>query len=162
MPSFVARVLSGLLREAVESGGMDRFALIAVERERAQLIDHLGGCERILRTPLPHIHTIKLRRFIVLYLLVLPIAVVGTHWWLPGLVTALVAYPLLAIDQIAAELENPFTQKNLNHLPLDSLCETIQGNLLALLEADEPYPMTHPGISRLGERMGEGSGHAPS
>lgn len=162
MPSYVARVLSGMLREAVESGGMDRFVLLAVEGERARLIDHLGGCERILRTPLPHIHTIKLRRFIVLYLLALPIAVVGTHWWMPGLVTALVAYPLLAIDQIAAELENPFTPKNLNHLPLDTLCETLQGNLLALLEADEPLPMTRPGMSGFGTRVEEGPGHVPS
>ncbi len=133
MPSFVARVLAGLLRDAVEHGGMDRVAFLAVDRERAQLIDHLGGCERILKTPLPRVHTSKLRRFIVLYLLALPIAVVET-WWFPGLVTALVAYPLLAIDQIAVELENPFSPRNLSHLPLGPICDTIQGNLLALLE----------------------------
>lgn len=136
MPSFVAQVLADLLREAIEQGGMDRVALIAVDRERTQLIDHVGGCERILRTPLPQVHTSKLRRFILLYLLALPIAAVGT-WWLPGLVTVLVAYPLLAIDQIAVELENPFSPRNLNHLPLDTFCDTIQGNLLALLEAEE-------------------------
>jgi len=135
MPSFVAQVLAGLLREAVEQGDMDRVAFLAVDRERTQLIDHVGGCERILRTPLPQVHTSKLRRFIVLYLLALPIAVVGT-WWFPGLVTVLVAYPLLAIDQIAAELENPFSLRNLSHLPLNPLCDTIQGNLLALLEAE--------------------------
>lgn len=137
MPSFVARVLAGMLREAVEQGSLDRVAFLAVDRERAQLIDHVGGCERILKTPLPRIHTSKLRRFIVLYLLALPIAVVET-WWFPGLVTVLVAYPLLAIDQIAVELENPFSPRNLNHLPLDPICDTIQGNLLALLEAEEP------------------------
>ncbi len=140
MPSFVAYVLAGMLREAVEHGEMDRVALLAVDRERAQLMDHLGGCERILKTPLPKIHTLKLRRYILLYLLGLPIAVVGPLWWLPGLVTALVAYPLLAIDQSAVELENPFSPKNLNHLPLDPICDTIQGNLLALLEAEEAFP----------------------
>jgi putative membrane protein len=141
MPSFVAHAIAGLLREAVEHGGMDRVALLAVDRERAQLLDHVGGCERILKTPLPHIHTVKLRRFIVLYLLALPIAVVEPLWWLPGLVTALVAYPLLAIDQIAVELENPFSPSNLNHLPLDALCDTLESNLLALLEAEEPLPV---------------------
>ncbi|WP_375769453.1 hypothetical protein NR798_00805 [Archangium gephyra] len=143
MPSFVAQVLAGLLREAVEHGGMDRVAFLAVDRERAQLIDHVGGCERILKTPLPQVHTSKLRRFIVLYLLALPIAVVGT-WWLPGLVTMLVAYPLLAIDQIAVELENPFSPSNLSHLPLGPICDTIQGNLLALLEAEEAVPVSRP------------------
>jgi putative membrane protein len=136
-PTFVALRLGHLLREAVERGGMDRIAFLAADRERAQLIDHVGGCERILKTPLPLIHTIKLRRFLVLYLLWLPLAAVGEDWWLPGLVTALVAYPLLAIDEIAVELENPFSPRNLSHLPLDGICETIQGNLLALLEGGQ-------------------------
>ncbi|WNG32319.1 hypothetical protein F0U61_00850 [Archangium violaceum] len=140
MPTFVAYVLGSQLREAVEHGGMDRFAFLAADRERAQLLDHLGGCERILKTPLPQVHTVKLRRFIVLYLLGLPIAVVGDLWWVPGLVTALVAYPLLGIDQIAVELQNPFSPKNLSHLPLDPICDTIQGNLLALLEAEDVLP----------------------
>jgi putative membrane protein len=69
---------------------------------------------------------------------------VGQQWWIPGLVTALVAYPLLAIDQIAVQLENPFSPKNLSHLPLDSICETIEGNLLALLEEEEALPMPPP------------------
>lgn len=116
---------------------MDRIAFLAVDRERAQLIDHIGGCERILKTPLPLIHTIKLRRFIVLYLVWLPLAAVGELWWLPGLVTALVAYPLLGIDQIAVELENPFSSRNLSHLPLNDICETIERNLLALLETGQ-------------------------
>lgn len=144
MPSFVAQGLASLLREAVEHGELDRVALLAVDKERAQLIDHVGGCERILKTPLPRVHTVKLRRFIMLYLLALPIAVVGQLWWLPGLVTALVAYPLLAIDQIAVQLENPFSPKNLSHLPLDSICETIEGNLLALLEEEEALPRPSP------------------
>jgi putative membrane protein len=152
MPSFVAQVLARLLREAIEQGELDRVAFLAVDHERTQLIDHVGGCERILRTPLPQVHTSKLRRFIVLYLLALPIAVVGT-WWVPGLVTVLVAYPLLAIDQIAAELENPFSQRNLSHLPLDPICDTIQGNLLALLEAETALPV--PPSWRTGPRFSQ-------
>ncbi|PTL75532.1 bestrophin family protein [Vitiosangium sp. GDMCC 1.1324] len=162
MPSFVAQTLGGMLREGVEHGGMDRFAFLAADRERAQLIDHVGGCERILKTPLPRIHTIKLRRVIVLYLLGLPIAVVGPIWWLPGLVTALVAFPILAIDQIAVELENPFSPKSLSHLPLGPICDTIEGNLLALLEAEEALPMPGRGAPSLGARMEEGSEQAPS
>ncbi|WP_257449661.1 bestrophin family protein [Archangium lipolyticum] len=144
MPSFVAQAIAGLLREAMDRGGMERVALLAIDQERARLIDHVGGCERILKTPLPRVHTVKLRRFILLYLLALPIAVVGPPWWVPGLVTALVAYPLLAIDQIAVELENPFSPRNLSHLPLHSICETIEGNLLALLDEEESLPMPPP------------------
>lgn len=137
MPTFVALQLGRLLRAALDADELDRLAFLSAERERAGLIDHIGGCERILKTPLPTIHTIKLRRFIVLYLLWLPLAAVGEAWWLPGLVTALVAYPLLGIDQISHELESPFSKAHLNHLPLDEICASLERNLLALLATGE-------------------------
>lgn len=148
MPSYAARRVASLLRTAVQTGDLDRFAFWSAEQERAMLVNHIGGCERILRTPLPHVHTVKLRRFLVLYLVWLPFAAVGDSWWLPGLVTALVAYPLLAIDEIAVELVNPFSQTNLSHLPLDDICRTIESNVLALLE--EPAPGEPPREGRVG------------
>ncbi|WP_211302550.1 bestrophin family ion channel [Nannocystis exedens] len=90
MPTAVALRLAAHLREAVDRGALDRVAFLAVDRERAQLIDPVGGCERILKTPLPPIHAIKLRRLIVLYLVWLPPA--AEPWWRPGLVTARVAF----------------------------------------------------------------------
>lgn len=138
MPTFVALKLATLLREAMENGGMDRFAFLQVDRERASLIDHLGGCERILRTPLPLVYSIKIRRFIFVFLLTLPLALLyrlGVSWLVP-LLTMLVAYPIVSLDHIGVELQNPFAKESLNHLPLDDISRTIEGNLLALLEAE--------------------------
>jgi putative membrane protein len=44
-----------------------------------------------------------------------------------------VAYPLLAIDRIGHELENPFSPDRESHLPLDAICRTIENDVLALL-----------------------------
>ena len=52
-------------------------------------------------------------------------------------VTVLVAIPLLAIDKIGTELQSPFATDHLNHLPLDDICATIEGDLLALLGQEE-------------------------
>jgi len=46
----------------------------------------------------------------------------------------LVAYPLLSLDRIGVELQNPFSTNNLSHLPLHTICDSIQINCLALLE----------------------------
>ena len=102
---------------------METFAFIQVDRERALLIDHIGACERILKTPLPRIYSIKIRRFVLLFLLTLPLALLhrfDAGWFIP-LITMLVAYPLLSLDQIGIELENPFSTSNLSHLPLDDI-----------------------------------------
>jgi putative membrane protein len=101
------------------------------------LIDHLGGCERILKTPLPMAYAIQIRQFIILFLATLPFALLAKIGWLTPVVTMLAAYPILSLDQIGTELQNPFSAKSLNHLPLDALCQTLQDNLLAMLE-DQP------------------------
>ncbi len=138
MPLHVALTLAELLREARDLHGMDSFAFVQLDRERAQLVDHLGACERILKTPLPEVSTMKIRRFIALFLVTLPFALLPrlkADWMIP-FVTMMVAYPLLAVDQTGVELENPFSTENLSHLPLKTICATIEGNLMALLDAD--------------------------
>lgn len=145
MPSYVASVLADLLSSARSGGELDGYAFLAVDKERALLIDHVGACERILRTPMPRVHSIKLRRFILLYMLGLPLAIASSSVVLASLVTALVAYPLFAIDQIGQELENPFSRSRESHLPLDLICSTIEGNLLALLSRQPSAVHSLPG-----------------
>lgn len=137
MPSMVALKIGALLQDACDRLGMDRFAFMQVDRERATLIDHIGGCERILKTPLPLVYAIKIRRFIVLYLVTLPFALlhrIDTDWLVP-VMTMLVAYPLLSLDRIGSELQNPFSRANLSHLPLGDITANIEKNLMGLLRS---------------------------
>ena len=83
---------------------MSGFAFHQAERERAMLIDHIGACERILKTPLPAVYSIKIRRFLVLFLVTLTFALFHkfqSDWLVPPFLM-LVAYPMLAVDQIGA------------------------------------------------------------
>jgi putative membrane protein len=131
MPGLASIRIAQLLKEAVEHRDMDRFAFMKVEEQRASLIDHIGACERILKTPIPRVYAIMVRRFISLFLLTLPLALLHrleSDWLIP-LITMMVAYPLLGLDQISIELQNPFTHLNLNHLPLDDIARTIDRNI---------------------------------
>jgi putative membrane protein len=144
MPNFVSLKLASLLREACDNHGMDRFAFLQADRERATLIDHIGGCERILKTPLPVVYAIKIRRFITLFLLTLPFALLNRlslDRFVP-LITMLVAYPLISLDQIGVELQNPFSKNNLSHLPLDDISANIEKNVLGLLQ-ENPQMAEH-------------------
>ncbi len=150
MPGHIVLVMARILRVAVDRMGMDRFSFIQIDKERMTLIDHIGGCERILKTPMPRAYSITIRRFIFAFLFLLPFCLIPkldrehsdlkldevdrSRMWLTPLVTMLVAFPLLALDRIGSELQNPFGLKNLNHLDLDGITTTIEQNLLALLE----------------------------
>ena len=135
MPSAAALEIGRVLRRGCDQHGLSGFALLEMERQRATLIDHVGGCERILKTPLPAVYAITIRRFIALFLVTLPFALLHKTEkdWLVPVVTMVVAYVLLALDQIAVELQNPFSTANVGHLPLDDICATIESNLLRLL-----------------------------
>jgi ion channel-forming bestrophin family protein len=140
MPNYVNRAIGERLREARERMGMDPFGFLQVDRDRALLIDHMGACERILKAPLPHVYSIHIRQFIFIYLSTLPFALLHKLEWLTPLVTVLVAYPILALDQIGIELQNPFDTQHMGHLPLDDISATIEQNLLALLENEPVEP----------------------
>ncbi len=136
-PLYVTQRLSELLQQALEDGQMDRFAFLQAEQQRCQLIDHIGACERILKTPLAKSLSVKIRRFLFLYLVALPFGIFDKVGAMTPLVVMLVAYPLLSLDQISVELQNPFSQNRVSHLPLNDICRTIQQNVFALLERDD-------------------------
>lgn len=136
MPTFVSWRIGLLLQDAIQKLGMSGFAFLQIDRERALLMEHVGACERILSSPLPRIYSITIRRFILLFLILLPAALLaepGEILLVPA-ATMLIAYPLLSLDQIGVELENPFTGKRASHLSLDEMCETIELSVRAIAE----------------------------
>ncbi|WP_254511704.1 bestrophin family protein [Anatilimnocola floriformis] len=128
-PTYVANRIAQLLHEAMRSGQFDRFAFIQAEHERSSLIDHIGGCERIMKTPLARVFSIKIRHFLFVYLIALPIAIVDKTGVMTPIIVLLVAYPLLSLDQIGMELQNPFSVDSLSHLPLADITATIERNI---------------------------------
>lgn len=139
MPSCVALALAEQLRDARQEGRLDEFAFLQLDKERALLIDHIGACERILKTPLPLAYSIKIRRYIAIFLICLPFALLHrmSNDWLVPFICMLVAYPLFSLDQLGIELQNPFSTSNLSHLPLDEISATIERNVTGLLRERE-------------------------
>lgn len=159
LPGYCSLQVARLLQQGVQQGDLDRFAFMKLEEQRSQLIDHIGGCERIMKTPLARVMSIKIRRFLFLYLAVLPLAIVDKCGMLTPLLTMFVAYPLLSLDQIGIELENPFSEKRLSHLPLGDIGDAIQENVMALdeepLELESDPAVSAPSVahSRTPERV---------
>ncbi|MBD2026063.1 bestrophin family ion channel [Leptolyngbya sp. FACHB-711] len=99
------------------------------------MVDCLGGCERILKTPMPLAYGIHLKQVLLLYSLTLPFQFVAElHGWTVAIVI-LISFIMFGIEEIGIEIENPFGH-DANDLPLDSICATIQQNIeeLMLLE----------------------------
>jgi len=103
-PTAVSLRVASLLREGRDAGHLDPMAYLRAEEQRSLLMDHLGGCERILKTPLATAYVILIRRFMVVFLITLPFALLRRVEWLTPFITLLVAYPILALDHIRDDL----------------------------------------------------------
>jgi putative membrane protein len=134
MPSAVSGLIGESLREARDRLELDDYAFLRIDPERITLIDDIGGCERILKTPVPLAYRVEIRRLLIAFIGASPFALLARIGWATPIATVLIAAPLLAIDKIGTELQDPFSKDSLNHLPLDDICATIEGNLLAMLD----------------------------
>ncbi len=131
---YLSSQTADFLNQLLKNNKINQFAYLKAEEQRERLIDSQGACERILKTPMPFVMAIKSRRFILLFLIVLPFALVNLSIYVSPFVTSLVAYTLFSLDQIGIELQNPFWESNLSHLPLTKISNTIEGNLTEMLD----------------------------
>jgi putative membrane protein len=111
MPGYVALLIADDLRVACDQLGMDRFAFLEADRDLTSLLEQIGGCERIRKTPLPRAYGVLIRQFIILFLATLPFALLKKVGSLTPIVTVLVAYPILALDEIGNLLQAPFSAR---------------------------------------------------
>lgn len=133
VPSAVALRISTLIADARTAGHISDYVAITLDNNVQLLIDYLGSCERIHKTPLPFAYVVHLRRALILYCMTLPFALIESYGWSTILDTALIAYIFFGIEEIGVEIEDPFGEDD-NDLPLEQICYTIESNLLAALK----------------------------
>jgi len=131
VPLDVTTRISRHLVEARDAGTISDVVLVELDRDVQFLIDHLGACERIVKTPLPFAYMVHLRRALILFTFTLPFALVKDFGWATVLDTLLIAYIFFGIEEIGVEIENPFGDDD-NDLPLERICATIEADLLAI------------------------------
>ncbi|KAF8428385.1 Bestrophin, RFP-TM, chloride channel-domain-containing protein [Tirmania nivea] len=122
--SFFGCYVDQLDKQGSLSSSMRSFFL----DQNLQLQDILGGCERVLRTPLPLAFNISIAQITWVFILLLPFQLVGSFKWatIPACVAA--AYMLLGLSILSFEIENPFGNDN-NDLPLDRMCDVISTDI---------------------------------
>jgi ion channel-forming bestrophin family protein len=132
-PLEVAFWLGDYLQHQYDRKQLNVFQLTALHEMLDEMVDILGGCERILKTPVPLVYTITLSILLVVYFAVLPLQIVGGLTWWTGPILAVVSLLFLAINEVGAEIEEPFGHDP-NDLPLDFICNTINRNIEDLIQ----------------------------
>lgn len=129
---YAAGRISQILQKAKLDGHITDYAQVTMDQNVQLLVDFLGGCERIHKTPLPFAYVVHLRRALVIYCFTLPFALVDifTFKWAVILDTLFLSYVFFGIEEIGVEIEDPFGEDE-NDLPLETICSSIAKNTKA-------------------------------
>lgn len=148
-PSCCNRLLlrmGDLLGQVRQQGRLSDIVYAALDENLNRLSDILGGCERIDNTPIPFAYALILHRSVYLFCTLLPFGLAGELHYMTIPVSMFISYTMVALDSLAEELETPFGTEP-NHLPLTTLCTTIEINLMDMNDAGQlparPQPDRH-------------------
>ncbi|KAA8493715.1 UPF0187 protein [Porphyridium purpureum] len=135
-PLLVCRLQSRYIAQAYatreERDGNTNAERETMERGINDLIDYMGMCERIVKTPVPEAYSRHTSRFLSLWCLTLPFIFVKADDWLVMPIMAFVSFALFSIEEIGHLIEDPFIKHPYApgiDLPLEAMATTINGDL---------------------------------
>lgn len=131
-PLQVALLIGEYLQKEFERNYINSYQLTAMLKLLDIMVDVLGGCERILKTPIPVAYSIHLKQLLLIYCLTLPFQLVTELAWWTAPIVSVISFTVFGIEQIGIEIENPFGL-DANDLPLESICKTIRINIEELI-----------------------------
>jgi ion channel-forming bestrophin family protein len=120
--------ISSYLQDQTKQAKLDRYQLSDMIQLLNQMVDVVGICERILKTPIPLAYSIHLKQLLMIYCLSLPFQIVDQLEWMTAPIVALISFTLLGIEEIGIQIEDPFGH-DANDLPLDNICNTMMRNI---------------------------------
>ncbi|MNS46618.1 Bestrophin, RFP-TM, chloride channel [compost metagenome] len=132
IPNQVARILSLKVQQMYKDGILTDAHMINLNNELSALTDICGGCERIKNTPIPYSYSSFIKRFIMIYVITLPIGYVFQLGYYVAPLVTFIAYVLGSLELIAEEIEDPFGGDP-NDLPLQKICNNIQKHVGEIL-----------------------------
>lgn len=132
VPNQVSSLIISKIMQLNRQGQLTNDQLIIINPEMTAFLDICGACERIKNTPIPFSYTAFIKKFILIYILTLPMGFVFSLGYLVIPVVVFVFYVLASLELIAEEIEEPFG-KDANDLPMDRMGETIRKNVEELL-----------------------------
>ena len=115
------KLLGEWVQKVKAEGSIDSIRPACFDENFANLSDIVGGCERIVSTPIPYSYRVLLHRTVYIYCFLLPFGLVDSLRWFTPLIVVFVAYTFVAFEAIADEIEEPFGTEA-NDLALNSMC----------------------------------------
>ncbi|WP_454058972.1 bestrophin family protein [Elizabethkingia ursingii] len=123
-PVILMKLMADWVKQARSENRIDSIQQSRFDENFDRLSDVVGGCERIVSTPIPYSYQVLLHRTVYIYCFLLPFTLVDSLGWFMPFIVVFIAYTFVAFEAIADEIEEPFGTEA-NDLALNSMCKMI-------------------------------------
>jgi putative membrane protein len=137
IPNYIALQIFNRIEEAYQNGEIKEMDIINLKPPVTNLLDILGACERIRKTPIPFSYAVYIKLFVMLYGLVLPFGLVASFGYFTIPIVMVVFFAFIGLEMMAAEIEDPFGL-DCNDLPTGDIAHNIKNNVFEILDARNP------------------------
>ena len=125
-------VRTGLVKDQPgEPEGLAASAYLHLSSDLRNLTAAATACERIKTSPMPLGYVSALRFFLLIWLVTLPLTLIGSYGGAATPAVSVIAFLFLNLENVAMEIEQPFG-RDANDLPLEEYCAGIERVLLGL------------------------------
>ena len=137
VPVAILYRLGEYIGDWTKAGHIDSIVATALNHQLNNLSAVIGGCERILNTPLPFTYHVLLHRTVYIYCFLLPFGLVDVVGWMMPVLVVFISYTFISLDAIVAEIGEPFGEEQ-NDLALNAICRTIEFSVLEQVGISQP------------------------
>lgn len=138
IPNHISYQMHQLVQDAYKRGEITGEDHLNFKPHLMSMLDILGACERIKKTPIPFSYAVYIKIFIIAYAIVMPFALESTFHLLSIPLTMFVFFAFIGIELMAEEIEGPFGL-DCNDLPTGTIAHTIKENVFEILEAKKGH-----------------------
>ena len=133
IPNHIARQIFEKIASAHRADAINEGDYINIKAQHQSLLDILGACERIKKTPIPFSYSVYIKVFITAYGLILPFSLFDSFGYGAIPLTMFVFFALIGIELMGEEIEDPFGL-DCNDLPTGDIAHTIRNNVFEILD----------------------------
>lgn len=134
-PGRLSSELVHTVHADIRSGALPREAQISLTPLLTTFDDIQGGCERILKTPIPFSYSSYIKQFVLLFALLVPFALADEFGYGTVIAEMFIFFSTMGVELLAGEVEEPFGQDT-NDLPINDIATGIALDVRAILHTD--------------------------
>lgn len=142
IPNHISMLIFDRMAEGHRNGELSEGDYINIKAQHQALLDILGACERIKKTPIPFSYAVYLKIFITAYGVMLPFALINTFYFATIPLVMFIFFALLGVELLGEEIEDPFGL-DCNDLPTGDIAHTIKTNIFEILEDRKGKAIKH-------------------